>query len=259
MTQAASAGFGSARRARRFVHHNGLALFFLLAFPGALIGQAFAGLAEFNSQMAAEQLATAGFWEYVSSSDYAVNAIENWQSEYLQFFLYMIATNWLVQRGSPECKELGRHGPEFDEDQMVGEHAREDFPGRAGAGGWRQKIYWHSLLLTVAAIFSLSWLVQSITGVVVYNQMQLRRFQAPLSWGEYLGAADSWNRTLQNWQSEMLAVVSMAVLSIYLRQRAAHLNPRPVGSPRSHGGGGMSAPGAASSHGPGPVRRGTGS
>jgi hypothetical protein len=35
--------------------------------------------------------------------------------------------------------------------------------------------------------------------------------------GEDLAALDFWNRTLQNWQSEFLASLSMALLSIYLR------------------------------------------
>ncbi|MCL6737915.1 hypothetical protein PWE32_36470 [Streptomyces neyagawaensis] len=42
-------------------------------------------------------------------------------------------------------------------------------------------------------------------------------------------AADFWNRTLQNWQSEFLAIASMAILSIYLRQRGSP-ESKPVGS-----------------------------
>ena len=30
---------------------------------------------------------------------------ENWQSEYLQFLLYIVATVFFVQRGSPESTE----------------------------------------------------------------------------------------------------------------------------------------------------------
>ncbi|MBC9731053.1 hypothetical protein H8R17_42235 [Streptomyces sp. TRM68367] len=215
---------------RRFLYRNGLSLFFTLAFFASLIGQAFTGHAAFNNQMVADKLATVSFWDYVTSSDFAVNASENWQSEYLQFLLYIAATIWLLQRGSPESKELGQHGPELDEAQMVCEHAKPTSPGWAGAGGWRQKLYSHSLLMTMGAIFVLSWLVQSVTGVAAYNQQQLRQLQAPLNWAQYVGAADFWNRTLQNWQSEMLAVASMAVLSVYLRQRGSP-ESKPVGAP----------------------------
>jgi len=56
--------------------------------------------------------------------------------------------------------------------------------------------------------------------------------QAPLSRSEYLAAPDFWNRTLQNWQSELLAVGSMVVFSVYLRERGSPESKR-VGAPHS--------------------------
>jgi hypothetical protein len=47
---------------------------------------------------------------------------------------------------------------------------------------------------------------------------------------EYLGSPDFWNRTLQNWQSEFLAVGAMIALSIFLRQRGSS-ESKPVGLP----------------------------
>ena len=44
---------------------------------------------------------------YVTSASCAVDVAENWQSEYLQFFLYIFLTVWLIQRGSPESKPVG--------------------------------------------------------------------------------------------------------------------------------------------------------
>jgi hypothetical protein len=81
-------------------------------------------------------------------------------------------------------------------------------------------------------LFLLSWLVQSIAGVAAYNEEQLSNLQDPVSWAQYLSEADFWNRTLQNWQSELLAVASMAVLAIYLRQRGSP-ESKPVGSAHS--------------------------
>ena len=71
-------------------------------------------------------------------------------------------------------------------------------------------------------------LAQSIAGQASYNAEQLRRMQDPVSWSEYIVNADFWSRTLQNWQSEFLAVGSMAVLAIYLRQRGSP-ESKPVG------------------------------
>lgn len=81
----------------------------------------------------------------------------------------------------------------------------------------------------MGTVFVLSWLAQSITGVAAYNEEQLRQLQAPMSWPEYILSADFWSRTLQNWQSEFLAIASMAVLSIYLRQRGSP-ESKPVGA-----------------------------
>ncbi|MFB7031584.1 MULTISPECIES: DUF6766 family protein [unclassified Streptomyces] len=214
---------------RRFVRDNGLSLGFGIAFLLALAGQAIAGHAEFNNQLATDGLAQIGFGAYLTSSDFAVDVTENWQSEYLQFFLYIFATVWLLQRGSPESKEMHKAGPESDQDQRVGEHARSNSPRWASAGGVRQAVFSHSLGLVMASLFLLSWLAQSIAGVAAYNEQQLRQLQAPIGWGNYLASADFWSRSLQNWQSELLAVASMAVLSVYLRQRGSP-ESKPVGA-----------------------------
>ncbi|MFH8369382.1 DUF6766 family protein [Streptomyces sp. NPDC018031] len=213
----------------RFVRDNGLGLVFGTAFLCALAGQAVAGRAEFNEELTTEGFQPVGFGAYLTSSDFAVDTMENWQSEYLQFFLYLYLTVWLVQRGSPESKEPGREGHESDEEQRVGRHATADSPRWAGAGGFRQNLYATSLGLVMGAVFVLSWLAQSISGAAAYNERQLRRLEPPVSWGDYLGSADFWSRTLQNWQSEFLAIASMAVLSIYLRQRGSP-ESKPVGA-----------------------------
>ena len=57
---------------------------------------------------------------------------------------------------------------------------------------------------------------------------QLANREDPVSWLGYAGEADFWNRSFQNWQSEMLAVGSMAVFSVYLRHRGSP-ESKPVG------------------------------
>jgi hypothetical protein len=214
------------------IRRNGLSLFFLAIFLGALIGQAFVGHALFNEQQLSDGLSEVGFWWYVSSSAFLVDVSENWQSEYLQFFLYIAATIWLVQRGSPESKELNSEGVESDKEQKVGRYAQDDSPAWAKADGFRRWAYSNSLLIVMGAIFLASWLAQSVTGLTAYNQEQLSNLQDPLEWGPFLASADFWSRTLQNWQSEFLAVGSMVVLSIYLRQRGSP-ESKPVGEPHA--------------------------
>jgi hypothetical protein len=217
---------------RSFLRENSLSLFFGVLFLGTLVGQAFAGRAEFNNEQLASGLAPVSLTQYVTSASYAVDVAENWQSEYLQFLLYIMVTVWLVQRGSPESKELGREGTESDEDQLVGPYAEPDSPRWARERGWRRTLYSRSLGLTMGAIFVLSWAVQSVAGWAAYNEQHLTQLRDPLPWAGYLVSADFWSRSLQNWQSEFLAVGSMAVLSIYLRQRGSP-ESKPTGSSHS--------------------------
>ena len=215
---------------RKFVRESSLSLVFLLLFLGSLVGQAFAGWHQFNNQQVGEQLGRVTFPEYLSSAEFVVDVAENWQSEYLQFFFYIFATVWLVQRGSPESKELDRVGRESDEDQKVGKYADKRSPAWAKASGWRRSVYSSSLLLVMGTIFLMSWAVQSVAGWLAFDEERLRNLQDPISWAAYVTNADFWSRTLQNWQSEFLAVGSMAVLAIYLRERGSP-ESKPVGAP----------------------------
>jgi len=215
---------------RRFLRENSLSLVFFALFAGALLGDAFAGWKAFNGDAAAHAQATIGFWRYLTTSDFGRDVLENWQSEYLQFTLYIFLTVWLLQRGSNESKGLERAGLESDEEQRLGTHARASSPHWARAGGWRTRLYSNSLVLVMAAIWLGSWAGQSVTGWSSYNSEQLAHHDSPLSWWQYVGSAEFWAGTLQNWQSEFLAVGTMVVFSIYLRQRGSP-ESKPVGDP----------------------------
>jgi hypothetical protein len=211
---------------------HGLSLAFGVLFVATLVGQAFVGHADFNAAQLAHEGDPITLWRYLRSSEFGVDVLENWQSEYLQFSLFIFGTVWLIQRGSPESKEPGKEGTESDQDQLVGRHARSDSPAWARAGGWRTWLLSNSLLLVMGTIWLASWLGQSITGRVAYNAERFEHRQDAISWSQYLASPDFWNRTLQNWQSEFLAVGSMAVLAIYLRQRGSP-ESKPVGAPHA--------------------------
>jgi hypothetical protein len=215
---------------RRFFKDNGLGVFFGALFLATVVAQAFVGHADFNHRQIADHGDPVSLGRYVSSSDFLVDVLENWQSEYLQFTLFILVTVWLIQRGSPESKERGKEGGESDVDQAVGEHAGPESPRWARVGGVRTRLYSNSLVIVMSAIWLASWAGQAITGRVAYNAEQFDHTETAVSFLRYLGTSDFWNRTLQNWQSEFLAVGSMAVLAIYLRQRGSP-ESKPVGAP----------------------------
>jgi len=141
---------------RGFVRENALGLSFGAIFLLALAGQAVAGWKTFNDEQIAENLGRISLPDYLTSATFAADVAENWQSEYLQFLLYILATVWLLQRGSPESKELDRAGLEDDPDQKIGAHAAPDSPRWAQAGGVRTAVFSWSLRLVMALNFVVS-------------------------------------------------------------------------------------------------------
>lgn len=219
-------------RLRRAVRLNGLGLAFALGFLVALTGQAAFGVVGYNEELTDAGLEPITLGRYLTSAAFAVDVAENWQSEFLQFLLFILATVWLVQRGSPESKRISESGRGSDEEQKVGRHARPDSPAWARARGLRGWLFAHSLVLVMGAIFLASWSVQSVAGHAAYNQEQALDGRAGLTYGEYLLHPDFWGRTLQNWQSELLAVAAMVVFSVYLRERGSP-ESKPVGEAHS--------------------------
>src|SRR5215210_7398332 len=118
----------------RFLRHNGLSVFFLVLFLAVLVGQAIAGHAVYNEEemshakLLHEQPETLSLGRYVTSSSFGQAVMENWQSEYLQFVLFVMASVWLVQRGSTESKKVDQAGPESDEERRSARTPRTTRP-----------------------------------------------------------------------------------------------------------------------------------
>ena len=217
------------------IRENALSIAFGLLLVVTLAGQALVGLAQYNHSARTDEVAQIDLWRYVTSSSFLVDVAENWQSEYLQFTLYILLTVWLVQRCSSESKQASQVGLGTPSDELMGPYAKPESPAAAKAGGWMTGLYSVSLTLVMATIFVFSWAAQAITGRVSTNEERLRDQLDPLTLGQYLTDPDFWSRTLQNWQSELLAVGSMAVFTVYLRQRGSP-ESKSVGSPHEQTG-----------------------
>ncbi len=211
----------------RLARENGLSLFFAALFASALVAHSFAGQHAYNASHGGANMS---WWTYVHTSDFWGAVMENWQSEFLQFAVFIAATVWLVQKGSNESKELDAIGLESDAEQRIGSHSSGASPLWARTEDVRTAIYRNSLLLAMAAIFTASWLAQSLNNWRVFNEEQHEHSQPASSWLHYLVDPDFWEKTLQNWQSEFLAVGAMVVFTIYLRQRGSP-ESKPVGAP----------------------------
>ena len=220
---------------RRFLFENGLSVVFGVLFLATLAGQSFAGQRTYNAEQLEHGSDAVSWLDYVLSADFGGKVLENWQSEFLQFSLFILATVWLVQKGSNESKQLDSVGLESKQAQKLEGYAPDDAPRWAKARDFRRVLYENSLLLTMATLFLLMWLGQSLNNWREFNAQQREHDEPTVSWGSYLVDPDFWDKTLQNWQSEFLAVGTMAVFTIYLRQRGSP-ESKPVGAPHDETG-----------------------
>ena len=217
---------------RRFLRDNSLSLFFLALFLLALLGQSIAGYNLYNQEAQEHGEPMLSYWRYLVSSEFGADTMENWQSEWLQFWLFALATVWFVQRGSNESKDPKDVGLESDQRQKVGGYAPENAPRWAKLDDWRRTIFSYSFTIVMGLIFLTTWFAQSVASLATYNNEQSQHDQPTISWATYVTSSDFWDRTLQNWQSEFLAVGTMVVFTIYLRQRGSP-ESKPVGAPHS--------------------------
>jgi hypothetical protein len=220
---------------RRFAHENGLSLFFGALFVATIAAQSFAGLRAHNAQQQAHGGESASWVDYVFSPEFGGAVMENWQSEFLQFTLFIVATVWLVQKGSNDSKPLDAVGLESKQKQRLEGFAPAEAPRFAKARGPARVLYENSLLAVMTALFFATWAVQSLSNWREFNAEQVEHGQSTLSWSRYLANPDFWERSLQNWQSEFLAVGTMVVFTIYLRQRGSP-ESKPVGAPHDETG-----------------------
>jgi hypothetical protein len=220
---------------RKFIFENSLSLFFAAIFAATLLGQSFAGQHAYNAEQQAHGSSPVSWLNYVLSPEFGGAVMENWQSEFLQFSLFIFATVWLVQKGSNESKPLDSVGLESKQKQKLEGFAPDNAPLWAKMRGIPRVVYENSLLTVMTILFFATWAVQSLNNWREFNAEQLEHDGSAISWGRYLLDPDFWERTLQNWQSEFLAVGTMAVFTIYLRQRGSP-ESKPVGAPHDETG-----------------------
>jgi hypothetical protein len=174
------------------------------------------------------------YGEYLTSGGFVEATFENWESEFLQMAAYVMFTVRLRQKGSAESKKLeGRE--EVDADPRL-VRDRENAPWPVRRGGFVLTLYEHSLGIAFALLFLLSFVAHALGGAADYSKERLLHGGTPVSMLQYLGTSRFWFESFQNWQSEFLAVGSIVVLSIFLRQRGSP-ESKPVAAPHSQTGG----------------------
>jgi hypothetical protein len=155
--------------------------------------------------------------------------MENWESEFLQMFAFIVLTACLYQKGSAESKKLDEPAS-VDRDPRKSRN-KKDAPWPVRKGGLTLTLYEYSLSLAFLLLFLFSFTLHAVGGAREYNQDQREHGSSErVSTIEYMGTSQFWFESFQNWQSEFMSVGAMVIFSIFLRQRGSP-ESKPVDSP----------------------------
>ena len=198
---------------------NGLSITLVILFTATIGGQALAGHRSENEDRRDHGQPAEPFLAYVTGGQFVEAVFENWESEFLQMAVYVMLTAWLFQRGSAESKDPDSPAVQ-DEDHR--NHVEDpDAPRAVRRGGWRLVVYENSLALAFGALFVASLALHAVGGARAFSEERLLHGEPAVGVLDYVRSSRFWFESLQNWQSEFLAVFTIVVLSIVLRQRGS--------------------------------------
>lgn len=207
---------------RRWLWLNALSLIMFGAFVVFLVLQSIFGWQATNADLREHNQPETSYAAYLTSGEFVEATFENWESEFLQIGAYVLLTAYFVQRGSAESK------PTEDND---GEGPlTSDSPLAARGGGLVRGLYEHSLAIALLGLFVVSFVLHLLGGTAAYNSEQAEHGGASVSVVEFLFSSEFWFQSMQNWQSEFLAVGVLVVATIFLRQRKSPQS-KPVNAP----------------------------
>ncbi len=213
---------------RSWIRDHGLLVVNVGLFVAFLVGMALAGGRTYNSDQVEHGQSAVSLWQYLRTGDFAEATFENWESEFLQMGMYVVLTAYLFQRGSSESKSPDAPAPQ-DEDPREADK-RQPVPWPVARGGWVLSVYENSLALLFFVLFAVSIALHAVGGAAAYNAEQLAHGEAAVSVWSFIGSAQFWFESFQNWQSEFLAVAVIVGASVYLRQRGS-AESKPVAEP----------------------------
>ena len=196
-----------------FLYRNGLSLCFGILMLLSLFGHAWAGWRFAQEEARQQRQPAPTLPTYLASGEFQSSVFENWESEFLQMGLFVLLTVPLRQRGSSESRKLD---PAQEAQKTQPAKAR---PWAARQRGWIRKLYEHSLSLALLLLFALSFVGHWVTSWRHAVEEALRNGASAPSLLEHLGSAQLWFESMQNWQSEFLAVLAIVLLSIVLREK----------------------------------------
>ena len=218
----------------KFLRENGLSVAIALLFVATLAGQIASGHGAYNDDQRDHGDEPVTLGEYLRTGHFVEATAENWESEFLQMFLYVLLTAWLYQKGSSESRKLDAENPQ---DRDPREHRRRPNAPKVvrKSSELALKLYENSLSLAFLVLFLVSLWFHALGGLAEHNEELRAHGEPPVSMGEFAADPEFWFQSMQNWQSEFLSLLAMVVLSIWLRQRRSP-ESKPVDAPHAETG-----------------------
>lgn len=208
-----------------FLYRNGLSLALLSLIFIFWSAQAYTGWKEYNKEREEKMTAPVSFKHYFTTGHFIEATFENWESEFLQMGLYVLLTIHLRQLGSSESKKLeGKE--EVDREPQPHENA----PWPVKKGGFVLLLYKNSLFIAFSILFIISFMLHAWGSLQVYNEEQMLDGKPTETMSSYFLNSKFWFESFQNWQSEFVALISLVVFTIYLRQKGSPQS-KPVDAP----------------------------
>ncbi|HET8916239.1 MAG TPA: DUF6766 family protein [Propionibacteriaceae bacterium] len=216
-----------------WLRDRALTLVLMAMFLVCLAAQMVTGLYEYNATQREHGEPLVAMSGYLVTGHPWEALFENWESEFLQMAVFVLLTTWLVQKGSPESRRPGVKELVDTDPRDFADDPEAPWPVRRG--GWILRLYEHSLGLAFILLFLLSWIGHALGGFADYAAEELQHQRPQPVFTDYLTSSRFWFESLQNWQSEFLAIASMVWLAVYLRQRWSP-ESKPVHAPHAETG-----------------------
>ena len=198
-----------------------------------MTGQTITGLFEYNHDRSEAGSPPVSLARYLATGHFLEATAENWESEFLQMAAYVLLTAALFQKGSSESKKPD--GSEAVNRDPRRSRPRDTAPWPVRRGGWVLRVYEHSLSLSFALLFVLSFVLHAAGGAAAYNEEQVREGEPVVGVLRYATTSRFWFESFQNWQSEFLSLMAMVLLTIWLRERGSP-ESKPVDAPHEQTG-----------------------
>lgn len=210
----------------KYIFNNSLSIVLLIIFILSFTGLSITGFYQFNDEQKSHSQSEIGYLEYLRTSHFGEAVFENWESEFLQMWALVILTIFLRQQGASDSKKL--KGKEAVDTSSRYSLIKSFLTGKNRIKVLYQLIYSNSLGMALLIFFIISFILHGITGVNVHNEEAKVHNEEQMSLQEYFISSQFWFESFQNWQSEFLAVGSLLILSVFLRQRGSP-ESKPIG------------------------------